>query len=90
MKAEELSKKLNIDRDGHEEEVGYVVTLNDSDDYARVYTLLDNSSYCELNTDVMLLSDEASLLNYETVNYSIDLVANFNEDTYKVVFKEKK
>jgi len=88
MTAEELSKKLGITKPGEQTEVGYVVNLDNSDEFAKVYTLLDNCSYCTLNTDNMLLSDSNSMFNYFTDDFVIDLVGNFDEDTYKVVFKE--
>ena len=37
----------------------------------------------------MLLSDSASLFTYESDDFDIDLVANLDNNIYKVVFKIK-
>ena len=80
MTAKELSDELGIGREGVEENGTYVIELEDSDDYARVYTLLDNAKNLELFTDNMLLSDSASLFTYESDDFDIDLVANLDNN----------
>lgn len=89
MTAKELSDELGIGREGVEENGTYVIELEDSDDYARVYTLLDSAENLELFTDNMLLSDSASLFTYESDDFDIDLVANLDNNIYKVIFKSK-
>lgn len=88
MEIEEFVKDLGIYLDGHWEESKYVIDLVDSDEYSKMYTILDNSEKVDLDEDSTLVTDKVSELLYLSDDYDIKLVANFADDIYKIVIKE--
>ncbi len=87
MSIEELITKLRINREGTRSRDGsYVIDLNSADDFGRMYSLLDNNDELEYLDTVSLLNVNNSSLNYKYKDlYQIALMADFNEDQYKIV-----
>ena len=92
----EILNKLELPNEGHYENHFYVIDLIDSNDYARLYTLLSrnaiNTEYpnFEQNTN----KNTVKITNYfEIVNnniiYNIFLFADFNEDKYYLKIGEQ-
>lgn len=88
---EEFAKKLGIDYPGEVVNNKYVIPLMDSDEYSRVYTLLDKSDLVDLDTSSTLVTDKVSELQYFNDTFTVKLDANFVDDFYRVVItKESK
>lgn len=86
---EEFAKKLGIEHLGEMEGNKYIVPLLDSDEYSKVYTILDKSDLVELDTSCTLVTDKVSELQYFNDDFVVKLDANFVDDLYRVViFKE--
>ena len=93
---EELLKKLNIDEPGTYKNHFYVIFLKDSNEYAKMYTNLDkhavNTEYPEFtNTSAGNTTNLTTYFETELdgVEYSLFLMADFNNDVYKLKISEK-
>ena len=82
---EEFAKKLGIEFPGEEINGKYVIPLSDSNEYSKVYTLLDKSELVDLDTSTTLVTDKVSELQYFGDGFTVKLDANFTDDFYRVV-----
>jgi hypothetical protein len=85
MEMKEFAKQLGIDVEGTMEGSKYIIELSDSNEYSRVYTLLDNSDLVDVNEDATLLTDNVGELLFIGDDFDVKLVGNFNSDIYRVV-----
>lgn len=84
MKADEFARELGIPKEGSYTDNGYVITLKDSNEYSRMYTLLDRSDKCDLDTDEVNLGVTDSIMVYLADEFDIKLQANFDTDNYTI------
>ena len=83
---EEVLKEIGITRKGEYSKRGsYVIDMEDSDDFGRMYSILDK------NKDVEELGDNA-INNIHTINliylygdYQLNLTADFDADKYMLI-----
>lgn len=88
-KAIAFLEKLGIDTAGVFEPERYILEIDNSDDYARYYTVLDQEEGLDL-IDVSSMSTEYSTsLAYKGGGYKISLNANFTDDYYTLTLEEK-
>lgn len=93
----ELLKALSLDdKDGHYENHFYVINLEDSNDYAKMYTLLDEKAVNteEPNFGVNSNKTTVRVTNYfefvqNNTTYNIFLIADFDKDLYYVKIGEQ-
>lgn len=90
MKADEFAKQLGITQPGDYVDGVYVVNLKDSNEYSRIYTILDKSNLCDLDVQEISLDVQNSLLVYLSDEFDIKLQANFDNNVYSVSFEEAK
>ena len=92
----DILKRLEIEDTGRYENHFYVITLDNSNEYAKMYTRLDkkaiNTEYPEFTSN----SNNATtkIINYfeleeENITYNIFLFADFAKDKYYVKIGEK-
>jgi hypothetical protein len=81
----EFAKKLNINLDGRMEGEKYIIDIANSDEYSRMYTLLDNSDLVDIDEDSTLLTDKVGELLFIGDDYDVKLVGNFSQDLYRIV-----
>lgn len=81
----EFAKQLGIDVEGTMEGSKYIIELSDSNEYSRVYTLLDGSDLVDVDEDATLLTDNVGELLFIGDDFDVKLVGNFNSDIYRVV-----
>lgn len=93
----ELLKKLNIDKKGDFKGDFYVIPLESSDEYIRMYSRLNDSAINTENPSMGANSNDSTvkITNYFEIDnndmtYNIFLIANFDSDTYYVKIGEKK
>ncbi len=89
-------KKLELKSDGHYKNNFYVIDLDSSDEYSRMYTLLDKNA---INTEYPNFEKNSSssvtkVINYfelevDQILYNIFLIANFKDDIYQIKIGEK-
>lgn len=82
---EEFANRLGINYPGEMLNGKYVIPLTDSDEYSKIYTLLDKSDLVELDTSCTLVTDKVSELQYFNDEFVVKLDANFIDDLYRVV-----
>jgi len=96
-KVEELLDKIGIEKRGkiksadgtYEFPDKYIIRLKDSDEYARMYTLLDKYEHSHLYNDGSMSSEYATVMTYEVGGFKIMLNANFESDYYSIVVEEE-
>ena len=88
MSAEEFAKHLGITKEGQFVDNVYVISLDNSNEYSKVYTLLDKSDELDLDIEKISLDVKNSLITYLSDNYDVKLVADFDENIYTVTFEE--
>lgn len=83
---EEFLKQIGITEEGHETTNGnYVVDLEDSDHFNKIFSKLDKSDLVEENEDSSVVNVNITNILYIGEAYAVNLVADFNEDAYKLV-----
>ena len=88
-KVRKLLNDLDVKDEGVFDGKHYIITLNDSDDYARYYTILDHADEFELVDTSSMLSEYLSSLSYSSDDFTVTLNADFNSQVYKLVIEEK-
>lgn len=97
INAKNLLNKLNINKDtGRYENSFYIIDLDDSDEYAKTYTILSdnaiNTEYPNFGTNSN--STTVKITNYfeiecDNITYNVFLIANFETDQYYLKIGEK-
>ena len=90
MSVEKFVKDLGITEEGKKQNDKYIITLDNSDDFARTYSILETSQDLNINDSISLLSSTASKIIYTSADYELSLNANFMSDTYTLVVRELK
>jgi hypothetical protein len=87
---EKLLKDLGITKVGsYSKDGSYVIDLDSSDEFGKIYSLLENSEdlhYMEENN--LLTISNASMTYRYGEEYQLQLIADFNYDLYKLVVNE--
>ena len=88
--------RLSIEPTGRYENHFYIIPLDNSDDYAKMYTKLDknaiNTEYPEITSNTNNTTEK--IVNYfeieeDEITYNIFLFADFKNDKYYVKIGEK-
>lgn len=90
MDVKEFAKAIGLEQDGYQDGSKYIIELVDSNEFSRVYTLLDKSELLDIQEDATLLTDKVGELIYLSDDYDVKLVGNFVSDIYRVVITEGK
>lgn len=92
----ELLKKLGIKQEGRYENNFYVIDLADSNDYAKMYTVLDkhavNTEYPGFGVNSNKTTTRITTYfeyDFENETYNIFLIADFDKDEYFVKIGER-
>lgn len=96
MDIKNVLKKLNLEEAGKYENHFYIIPLADSNEYARMYTKLENVA---VNTEYPVFSTNTNntttkAINYfetedNNITYNLFLIADFDEDKYYLKIGEK-
>lgn len=86
-------KKLGITKEPYynDTEFSYTVELEDSNEFSRVYTLLDNADWLSLVSGDLSLKEEESVLMYEDNEGKVLFIldANFATNKYTLKLEEE-
>ena len=86
---EDFLKQLGIDKSYTKGGNGlYNIDTEDSDEYGKIYSKLDKSDLIDEIPDSSQMTYETASIQFENDDYLITLLADFNEDTYKMTIKE--
>ena len=90
MELEEYLLKLNIRLPGEYGDDAYVIDLKNSDEYGKMFTLLDLSDDLDIMQDNQVITDQGSSLTYESLSepYLFNLLADFSANQYQLVINK--
>ena len=87
----EFLRKLGITQSGYySSNNNYVIDLDDSKDYDKICSVLDKSDLVEENPDSSVINTSVSNILYVGEQFSLNAIADFDSDTYKIVVTEIK
>ena len=82
----ELLKKIGINNPGYYSDSStYVVELDDSDEYSKAFTKLDKTDLVDAMSDSRVRNAYVSNVMYINDYYSINIIADFESETYKII-----
>lgn len=85
----ELLRKIGITQPGHyTRNNSYVIDLESSNEFNKVFSKFDKSDLVEENEEISVINLSVTNVMYMTEDYSFNLIADFDGDTYKVVVTE--
>lgn len=88
MTIDELLVELKINKEYEIKDDIYNIELKDSDEYAKIYSLLDKSDLTDLDNENTKISETESSMVYLTDDYDITLYSNFDTDEYLLKIQE--
>lgn len=80
----DFTKQLGLSQEGDIKNGKYVITLKDSNEYSKIYTLLDKSLLVDLVVDKIVLDADVTVIYYSSENFEVELKADFTNDVYTV------
>lgn len=90
MDVDELLSKLNINKEYEKiDNRTYSITIDNSNEFGKIFTKLDNSNIIESLEDSQLVTNEGTSLIYENEEYLLTLQANFENDIYNLIITDK-
>ncbi len=86
---EELLRQLGIDAEPVKGENGsYNIDIEDSNEYGRYFSKLDKSDIVEEGQDASSVNFENSSIQFTNEQYTLTLLADFENDTYSLNIRE--
>lgn len=87
----DLLSKIGIDDAGYfSKDKNYVIDFENSDQFNQVFSKLDKSDLVEENEDSSVVNLNVTNILYVADGFSLNLIADFSADTYKLVVTELK
>ena len=85
----ELLKKIGITEVGYySKEKNYVIDLEDSNHFNKVFSKLQKSDLVDENEGSSVVNLSVSNILFLSDDYSLNLIADFDQDIYKLVVTE--
>ena len=85
----EILKKIGIEDAGYySKEKNYVIDFETSQEFNKAFSRLDKSDLVEENDDSSVVNLNVSNILYIGQGYSFNLIADFEQDLYKLVITE--
>lgn len=88
MTIEKFLKELNIDKEIKYEKEKAVITLDDSNEYAKLYTLLTESDMLDLESEEVVVNQKIVSLKFLRYDYEVILSADLERDIYRITIEE--
>lgn len=90
MNIEELLKTLNITKIGsYSKNNNYIIDINDSNEFGRIYSTLDTNDELDESDDATNINEHTANIVYKYENqFQLTLIADWDNDTYKLVIEE--
>lgn len=86
---EDFLRKLGINYEGEYTDDGnYFIELEDDDDYAKVYSLLEKTTELEEDEDASQLTQDNASIQYINDKYTITLLSDYESDQYALICRE--
>lgn len=87
-KLEDILTELDFDDIGEFKNNKYTIVLNDSNDYAYYYTLLDSNENIDLVDSSSVSTEFLNVITYEGDDFKVSLNADFNNNYYNVTIED--
>lgn len=85
---EEFLNSIGINKRGtYSDDNSYVIDLSDDREYAKYYSILDRSDELDLLEDSSTVTFDNANVMFQSDEYMINIIADWNADTYKIVIK---
>lgn len=85
----EFLRKIGIYKDGEFTDDGnYFIELEDDDEYARFYSLLDKTNELVEDEDASQLTQDNASIQYVNDKYTITLLSDYESDQYALICRE--
>lgn len=88
MRIEDFVKDLGIENEVEYDNGVATVILKDSNDYAKVYTLLSDSDLVNLEPESVVINQNLTSLKLTNEYFEMILSADLERDIYKLVIEE--
>ena len=87
MDKQQYLQSIGINKDGEYAEDAYIVSLTNSNEYGRIFTILEKSDDLDIMEDNQVITEQGSSLMYESESqpFIISLLADFDQDIYQLV-----
>lgn len=89
-KLNNILDELTIDDVGEFKENKYIITLNDSEEYAYYYSILDHNDELYLVDSSSVSTEYINVCTYEGSDYKVSLNADFNKNYYNITIEDLK
>lgn len=87
----ELLKNIGINKEGQmSSNNNYVIDFSSVEEYNRAFSKLDKSDIVTENEDASVINVSVSNIMYSNEDFSLNLIADFDNDSYKLVVTELK
>lgn len=83
-------KSLGITKEGEITGNVYTIHLDDSNEYGKIYSLLDKHSGLDENEEDSEISSHSAKILFEDESHIITIYADFDYDTYRLTVRELK
>ena len=90
MGIEELLEEIGIDNIGtYGKDGSYIIDIEDDVEFGSIYSTLEDSYLLDSIPENTLLTDHNASIQYQYEDqYLLNLIADFDEDSYKLTVKE--
>ena len=85
---EEFLNSLGIEGQLQKSKSSYVLDILDSNEYGRIYSILDKSDEVEEDPESSQVTLDYSSIQFYNDEYNIQLIADFENDEYRLTIKE--
>ena len=89
-KLDDILYELDFDDVGELKNNKYTITLNNSEDYAYYYSILDHNENLDLVDSSSVSTEFLNVCTYEGVDFKVSLNADFNNDYYNITIEDLK
>lgn len=87
----EILKKIGITEPGYfSDDDNYIIDFENSEQFNKAFSRLEKSDLVEENEDSSVVDLNVSNVMYISDDYSFNLIAEFEQDIYKLVVSELK
>lgn len=84
----EFLKSIGITGELQKSNASYVMDIANSNEYGRIYSLLDKSEDVEEDSESSQVTMDYSSVQFFNDDYTIQLIADFEHDQYRLTIKE--
>lgn len=85
----ELLNKLGITEAGYfSKDKSYIIDFENDREYNKAFSRIDKSDLLEEDPDTSVINTNVSNIVYTNDNFILNMIADFDSDTYKLVVKE--